>query len=136
VDQIASILAKLQNKARETERSFQLCLQLFCQEEFLRRVSLSKYADHLILKGGLFIYALTNFKSRATIDIDFLLKKISNSEQEISRMINDIIMQETGNNFIKFQMMSISNITPLYFDFICMICTDVVVIFSSIDDFR
>jgi hypothetical protein len=64
MDKVASILAKLQNKARETGRSFQLCLQLFCQEEFLRKVALSKYADNLILKGGLFIYTLTNFEGR------------------------------------------------------------------------
>jgi predicted nucleotidyltransferase component of viral defense system len=111
MDEVASILAKLQNKARETGRSFQLCLQLFCQEEFLRKVALSKYADNLILKGGLFIYTLTNFESRATVDIDFLLRNIPNSQQGVSRMINEIIMQETGNDFIQFQMMGISNIT-------------------------
>ena len=71
VDISASVLAKLQNKAKETGRSYQLCLQLFCQEEFLRRVSLSKYASNLILKGGLFIYTLTGFESRVTVDIDF-----------------------------------------------------------------
>jgi predicted nucleotidyltransferase component of viral defense system len=112
MDKVASILAKLQNKARETGRSFQLCLQLFCQEEFLRKVALSKYADNLILKGGLFIYTLTNFESRATIDIDFLLRNIPNSKEIVSKMINEIIMQETANDFIQFQMMGISNITP------------------------
>jgi hypothetical protein len=66
-DIAASALAKLQNKAKETGRSYQLCLQLFCQEEFLRRVSLSKYTDNLVLKGGLFIYTLTGFESRATV---------------------------------------------------------------------
>lgn len=51
MDKAASTLAKLQNKARETGRSYQLCLQLFCQEEFLRRLALSRYVDNLILKG-------------------------------------------------------------------------------------
>ena len=37
-DMGASVLARLKNKAVETGRSNQLCLQLFCQEEFLRRV--------------------------------------------------------------------------------------------------
>ena len=48
----ASVLARLKNKAEESGRSMQLCLQLFCQEEFLRRVELSKYADNLVLKAG------------------------------------------------------------------------------------
>ena len=30
----ASVLARLRNKAKETGRSNQLCMQLFCQEAF------------------------------------------------------------------------------------------------------
>lgn len=70
-DVAASVLARLKNKAAESGRSYQLCLQLFCQEEFLRRLEKSKYAENLVLKGGLFIYALTDFDSRVTMDVDF-----------------------------------------------------------------
>ena len=66
-----SVLAKLKNKAKDAGISYQQCLQLFMQEEFLRKLSKSGYDDFLILKGGLFIYTLTNFESRATIDVDF-----------------------------------------------------------------
>ena len=31
-DMTASVLARLKNKAAESGRSYQLCLQLFCQE--------------------------------------------------------------------------------------------------------
>lgn len=50
-DIAASVLARLKNKAKESGRSYQLCLQLFCQEEFLRRLEKSKYAENLVLKG-------------------------------------------------------------------------------------
>ena len=43
-------------KQQKSGRSYQLCLQLFCQEEFLRRLEKSKYAENLVLKGGLFLY--------------------------------------------------------------------------------
>ena len=43
-DIAASVLTRLKNKAKETGRSYQLCMQLFCQEEFLRRLQNSKYA--------------------------------------------------------------------------------------------
>ena len=43
-DIAASVLARLKNKAKESGRSYQLCLQLFCQEEFLRRLEKSQYA--------------------------------------------------------------------------------------------
>jgi len=49
----ASVIAKLKNKAKESGRSNQLCMQLFCQEEFLRRLEKSKYANNFVLKGGL-----------------------------------------------------------------------------------
>ena len=75
-DIAASVLARLKNKAAESGRSYQLCLQLFCQEEFLRRLEKSKYAENLVLKGGLFIYSVTDFDSRVTVDIDFLLRKV------------------------------------------------------------
>ena len=78
-DIAASVLAKLRNKAKVSGISYQQCLQLFMQEEFLRKLSKSGYDDFLVLKGGLFIYTLTNFESRATIDVDFLLRGYSNS---------------------------------------------------------
>ena len=55
-DVAASVLAKLRNKAKASGISYQQCLQLFVQEEFLRKLSKSGCEDTLILKGGLFIY--------------------------------------------------------------------------------
>ena len=55
-DMAASVLERLKNKAAASGRSHQLCLQLFCQEEFLRRLEKSRYAENFVLKGGLFVY--------------------------------------------------------------------------------
>ncbi len=99
----ASVLAKLKSKSKETGKSLQLLLQLFCQEEFLRRLSHSQYKDNLVLKGGLFIYTLTNFESRATVDIDFLLRRIPNNLEDIKHMIDEINSAETGNDFIELE---------------------------------
>ena len=106
-DKAASVLARLQNKARETGRSYQLCLQLFCQEEFLRRVEKSKHAENFVLKGGLFVYSLTNFESRATVDVDFLLRNIPNTPEQIEKIVNEIFLSNTGNNYITFEIKKI-----------------------------
>ena len=74
-DMGASVLARLKNKAAETGRSNQLCLQLFCQEEFLRRVEKSRYSENLVLKGGLFLYTLTKL-----IDMENTLKSDNSFE--------------------------------------------------------
>ena len=100
----ASVLARLRNKAKETGRSNQLCLQLFCQEEFLRRLEKSKYADNFVLKGGLFLYTITEFDSRVTVDVDFLLRKIPNTPEKLREVINDIIESDTTNDFITFDI--------------------------------
>lgn len=74
-DIAASVLARLKNKAAESGRSYQLCLQLFCQEEFCSRLENSEYAENFVLKGGLFLYSITDFDSRVTVDVDFLLQE-------------------------------------------------------------
>lgn len=109
-DIAASVLARLKNKSKETGRSYQLCLQLFCQEEFLRRVEKSKYVDNLVLKGGLFIYSLTEFESRVTVDVDFLLKRIPNTPEQLRRVVEEIIEVETGNDFVTFEIKDIEPI--------------------------
>ena len=112
MDKGASVLAKLKNKARETGKSLQVHLQLFCQEEFLRKLSMSKYADNLVLKGGLFIYTLTNFESRATVDIDFLMRQLPNSVEEIEKIITEILSVDTGNDFIELSAKGFETISP------------------------
>ena len=102
-DIAASVLAKLKNKAKASGISYQQCLQLFFQEEFLRRLAGSPYADNLVLKGGLFIYTLTNFKSRATVDVDFLMRGLNNDLTCMDEIIAKILAVDTGNDFVTFK---------------------------------
>ena len=102
-DIAASVLAKLKNKAKASGISYQQCLQLFFQEEFLRRLAGSKYADNFVLKGGLFIYTLTSFESRATVDVDFLMRGLNNDLARMDEIIAEILAVDTGNDFITFK---------------------------------
>ena len=109
-DMAASVLARLKNKAKESGRSYQLCLQLFCQEEFLRRLEKSKYADNLVLKGGLFLYSITEFDSRVTVDVDFLLQRIPNTPEQLKEILEEIISVQTDNDFVSFEITNVSSI--------------------------
>ena len=109
-DTAASVLARLKNKGKETGMSYQLCLQLFCQEEFLRRLEKSQYAENLVLKGGLFIYSITGFDSRVTVDVDFLLRKVPNTPEKLKKVLEEISATPTGNDFVTFE---ITNIAPI-----------------------
>ena len=100
-DIAASVLTRLKNKAQASGRSYQPCLQLFCQEEFLRRLEKSKYAENFVLKGGLFIYSLTEFDSRVTVDVDFLLRQMPNTPEQLRVVLEEIIATPTYRKEIK-----------------------------------
>lgn len=96
-------------KAEKQVKSFRhfvsAVLTAFVQEEFLRKLSKSGYDNFLILKGGLFIYTLTNFESRATIDVDFLLTGYKNSFDTVKDMPSKYLITHMYSlNFLKEQI--------------------------------
>lgn len=109
-DLAASVLARLKNKAKESGKSYQLCMQLFCQEEFLRRLEKSQYTENLVLKGGLFLYTLTGFDSRVTMDVDFLLRRIPNTPEKLRTVLDEIIATPSENDFVTFEIKSVAPI--------------------------
>lgn len=109
-DIAASVLTRLKNKAQASGRSYQLCLQLFCQEEFLRRLEKSKYAENFVLKGGLFIYSLTGFDSRVMVDVDFLLRQMPNTPEQLRVVLEEIIATPSENDFITFEIKDVAPI--------------------------
>lgn len=102
-DMASSVLAKLKKKAKTSGISYQQCLQLFFQEEFLRKLAGSPYTENFVLKGGLFIYTLTNFESRATVDVDFLMRGLNNDLTCMDEIIAEILAVNTGNDFVTFK---------------------------------
>lgn len=110
-DLAASVLARLKKQSKETRLSYQICLQLFCQEEFLRRLSLSRYNSNFILKGGLFIFCLTEFQSRTTQDIDFLMCRQSNDNDNVQQLMSEICMVHTVNDFVTIEVLDAKTIS-------------------------
>ena len=70
----------------------------------------SKYVDNLVLKGGLFIYSLTEFDSRVTVDVDFLLRKIPNTPEQLRNVVEEIIEVNAGNDFVSFEVKEVAPI--------------------------
>lgn len=91
----ASIKARLNNRARAGKKTFQEVLIAYALERSIYRLSVSEYAEHFILKGGVFLYALFECEfARATSDIDLLAKNISNDITEIERVFEKIFSIE------------------------------------------
>ena len=71
---VASVLAKLRNTSKSSGVAFQQVLQQYAMERFLYRVSKSKHATTVILKGALLLKTVGIPRARPTLDIDMLRK--------------------------------------------------------------
>jgi len=112
-DLAQSVLDRLKNRGRESGKSMQHLLQLFCQEEFLRRLEESPYHDRLILKGGLLLYSLGRFAGRPTMDVDLLAKGVRSELSTIERVVREIVENSTDNNYVTFEIDSVEPIAEL-----------------------
>lgn len=68
----------------------QAVLQNYMLERLLERVSISKYKDMFVLKGGLLIASIVGVDSRTTMDMDATILNYQLSEEKIKSMFNDI----------------------------------------------
>lgn len=98
---VESVLARLKNESKKRGISLQQLLNLFCQEEFIRRLAKSNYKDNLILKGGFFLYSISEFTTRPTIDADYLLKNYSNDINTIEKLVTEVLSIENRNEFVE-----------------------------------
>lgn len=82
--------AIIKNLAGEKHISAQLVLQNFMLERLLERISISKYKDKFILKGGFLIAAMVGLDTRATMDMDATIKGLPVTEETIKNMFAEI----------------------------------------------
>lgn len=89
-DVAASVRGRLLNIAKNERRSFDSVLLLYMQERLLYRLSVSEFSSKFILKGGLLMFMLTEYKGRPTKDIDLLAQQISNDKEDIKEVFLSI----------------------------------------------
>lgn len=82
--------AIIKNLAKEKHISAQLVMQNFMLERLLERISISKYHQNFILKGGFLIAAMVGLDARATMDMDATIKGLPVNEQTVREMFEEI----------------------------------------------
>ncbi len=70
----ASVRARLKNVSDREVKPFDFILMLYFVERLLYRLSISRYGEQFVLKGGLLLYLIMEEKARPTKDIDLLAK--------------------------------------------------------------
>ena len=101
--------AIIKNLAKEKHISAQLVMQNFMLERLLERISVSKYQQNFILKGGFLIAAMVGLDTRATMDMDATIKGLPVNEQTIREMFGEICKIELDDDVL-FSFRSIGEI--------------------------
>lgn len=110
-----SVKARLKNFAIKSGCTFQEALTYYGLERAIYRISISEYAEHFVLKGGIFLYAIfgRNYE-RATTDMDFLARRISNSSEEMKAIFQKIFSQDVDDALVfDIDAITVENITEL-----------------------
>lgn len=101
--------AIIKNLAKEKHIAAQLVMQNFMLERLLERISVSKYQRNFILKGGFLIAAMVGLDTRATMDMDAIIKGLPVNEQAVREMFEEICKIEI-NDDVTFSFRSIGEI--------------------------
>lgn len=97
-----SVKTRLLNLMNETGYKYMYLLARYFNERLLYRVSVSQYKDNFLLKGGSLLYAMNGLEARPTVDVDFLVDRISRDRDFLAHVfqeILDIVCDEDGVSF-------------------------------------
>ena len=101
--------AIIKNEAQKKNITAQLVMQNYMLERLLERISLSKYRNNFILKGGFLISAIVGLDTRATMDLDTTIKGVSLTHDKIKKIFEDICLVEIEDD-IAFEIVGIADI--------------------------
>lgn len=97
---VMSFKAIINNIAKENKVAAQSVLQTYMLERLLERISVSKYKNNFILKGGMLISAMLGIDSRTTMDMDTTIKGIALTKENILNILNEICCIELNDDII------------------------------------
>lgn len=93
-----SLSARASNIAKEKGISANVVYSRYFFDCFLKRLSVSPYAEKFVLKGGLFLSSLLGIENRATMDIDFIVRRIRMEHDTIVGIMKEICEEEADDN--------------------------------------
>ena len=98
-----SLMDKANNLAKQYDIRANEVLQNYMFERILERISVSKYKNNFILKGGLLLSSIMGIDTRTTMDMDTCIKGINLTEDELYKVLNEILSIDV-NDGVKFMV--------------------------------
>lgn len=104
-----SLQARINNLSTKTGVHPNILLKSFFFDAFLKRLAASKYADKFVFKGGFFLSTSLGINLRSTMDIDFLLRKMNLTMENIVNVLKEVSLIDIGDN-VTFEYQNINEI--------------------------
>lgn len=92
--------ALVRNRSGGSSAKAQTIIRNYIMERLLERISLSKYREQFILKGGMLVSALVGLENRATLDVDTTIKNIPLSVDDVTDILTEIMKIEIDDGII------------------------------------
>ena len=102
----AKLTALCHKVIKEVGLSFNSVMLYYFLESILKKLAGSKYSERFIFKGGFLLSSVVGIDSRSTVDIDFLLRNMQLSEENIIQMLNETLKPEESDD-IFYELQSI-----------------------------
>ena len=98
-----SLMDKLRNVAEKNGVTVNEVLQNYMFERILERLSVSKYKNNFILKGGLLLSSIMGIDTRTTMDMDTCIRGIELSDEQLYDVLSEILNIDV-NDGIRFEI--------------------------------
>lgn len=98
-----SLMDKSRNLAVSCNITVNEVLQNYMFERILERLSVSKYKNNFILKGGLLLSSIMGIDTRTTMDMDTCIKGMDLTEEQLYEVLQEILNIDV-NDGVKFEI--------------------------------
>ena len=105
----AQLRGRIKSLAQQNQADARILIRMYMMERFLERLSISRYKDNFIIKGGILVASLIGVALRSTMDIDTTIKNLNLSEEDIQRTVEEICAINLQDD-VSFQIKQISHI--------------------------
>lgn len=104
-----NVESKAKELSQKNNTDYYEMLQRFMFERILERISVSKYNDNFILKGGLLLTAMFGIDNRTTKDMDTTITGLNVEKEYMINVLNEILSINL-NDRVKFDLINVTDI--------------------------
>ncbi len=103
------VKGRIKNLAKNKSADPRILMTAYMMERFLERLASCEYRDNFIIKGGVLVTSMVGVSLRSTMDIDASITGYTLTEDEVKRIIIDIVTIDMGDD-VTFEIKDISTI--------------------------